>query len=102
MNSEKNTGIRNMTGLEALKRIRQETCSATYMQDFDKEKCCDVIEKELKAFKKLKQHIEEEYKGLINAMQRNLDFSDEEDVRHYEKLRAQAYILNKFLKEVLK
>ena len=26
-----------MKGLQALKRIRQETCPATYMQDFDKE-----------------------------------------------------------------
>ena len=59
-----------------------------------------VVEKELKAFEKLKQHIEEEYNGLVYAMQRNLDFSDEEDVRYYEKLRAQAYILNKLLKEV--
>ena len=34
--------------LEALKRIRQETCPATYMQDFDKEECCNIIEKGLK------------------------------------------------------
>lgn len=84
-------------GLEALKRIRQETCPATYMQDFDKEKCCDNIEKELKAYEKLKQNMKEEYKGLVNAMQQNLDFSDEEDVKHYDKLQAQAFILNKFL-----
>lgn len=37
-------------GLKALKRIRQETCPATYMPDFDKNQCCDDIEKELKAF----------------------------------------------------
>lgn len=34
--------------LEALKRIRQETCPATYMADFDKNECCDVIEQALK------------------------------------------------------
>lgn len=34
--------------LEALKRIRQETCPATYMDDFDKNECCDVIEQALK------------------------------------------------------
>lgn len=33
--------------LEALKRIRQETCPATYMDDFDKNECCDVIEQAL-------------------------------------------------------
>lgn len=33
--------------LEALKRIRQETCPATYMADFDKNECCDVIEQAL-------------------------------------------------------
>lgn len=33
--------------LEALKRIRQETCPATYMPDFDKEECCKIIEKDL-------------------------------------------------------
>ena len=34
--------------LEALKRLRQETCPATYMADFDKNECCDVIEQALK------------------------------------------------------
>ena len=33
--------------LEALKRLRQETCPATYMADFDKNECCDVIEQAL-------------------------------------------------------
>ena len=33
-----------MKALEALKRIRQETCPATYNPDFDKLKCCDIIE----------------------------------------------------------
>ena len=43
-----------MKGLEALKRIRQETCPATYMTDFDKNDCCDIIEKELKALNEIK------------------------------------------------
>ena len=34
--------------LEVLKRIRQETCPATYMPDFNKNECCDTIEKALK------------------------------------------------------
>lgn len=35
-------------GLTALKRIRQETCPATYNPDFDKDECCNIIEAELK------------------------------------------------------
>lgn len=42
-----------MTALEALKRIRQETAPATYMTDFDKNECCDVIEKICKAIEVL-------------------------------------------------
>lgn len=38
-----------MTGLQALKRLKQETCPATYMPDFDKNECCNVVESELKA-----------------------------------------------------
>ena len=37
-----------MTPFEALKRIRQETCPATILPDFDKEECCNIIEKALK------------------------------------------------------
>ena len=44
--------------LEELKRIRQETCPATYMQDFDKEKSCDIIEKELKFADTMKHKLE--------------------------------------------
>ena len=46
-----------MNEFEALKRIRQETCAATYNPDFDKGECCDVIEKallELQAIKETK------------------------------------------------
>ena len=32
---------------EAVKRLRQETCLATYMPDFDKEECLQVIEKDI-------------------------------------------------------
>ena len=46
-----------MNEFEALKRLRQETCPATYMPDFNKEECLDVIEKallELQAIKEAK------------------------------------------------
>lgn len=36
-----------MNEFEALKRLRQETCPATYMPDFNKEECLEVIEKAL-------------------------------------------------------
>ena len=42
-------------GLKALKRIRQETCPATYNPDFNKLECCDTIEKELKALEIIKE-----------------------------------------------
>lgn len=42
---------------QALKRIRQETCPATYMQDFNKKECCDVIEKDLEILAIFKKHI---------------------------------------------
>lgn len=42
-------------GLEALKRIRQETCPATYNNDFDKNERCDIIEKELQALEIIKE-----------------------------------------------
>lgn len=38
---------KQMTPFQALKRIRQETCSATYCPDFDKQECCDIIENAL-------------------------------------------------------
>jgi len=36
---------------EALKRLKQETCPATYNQDFDKNKCCNIIENALNVLK---------------------------------------------------
>ncbi len=43
-----------MTNKEAIKRLRQETCPNTYMPDFDKEECLQVIEKDLKPLEILK------------------------------------------------
>ena len=36
---------------DAIKRLRQETCPATYMPDFDKEECLKTIEDEFKSIK---------------------------------------------------
>lgn len=37
-----------MTYEEAIKRLRQETCPATYNKDFDKEACIRVIEERVR------------------------------------------------------
>lgn len=44
-----------MTSKEALKRIRQETLPATYMADFDKNECCNIIEKDLEELEIIKK-----------------------------------------------
>ena len=44
-----------MTSKEALKRLWQETAPATYMKDFDKKECCDVIERDLEVLEILKR-----------------------------------------------
>lgn len=53
-----------MKSKEALKRIRQETAPATYMPDFNKEECCEAIEKDLEVLEILKNnlHIEVDHK----------------------------------------
>ena len=85
--------------LEALKRIRQETCPATYMQDFDKEECLQVIEKSLKALEIIKnkecdmrwlKYCIKEYK-TVEVYNNGLP-------EHYEKLTEEEFDL---LKEVL-
>ena len=43
-----------MTAEEAIKRLRQETCPATYNKDFDKEECLKTIEAELEKLKRPK------------------------------------------------
>lgn len=47
-----------MNGLEALKRIRQETAPNTICGDFDKEECCNTIEKELKASQVVNKYLD--------------------------------------------
>lgn len=89
-----------MISKEAIKRLRQETCPATYMSDFDKEECLQVVEKDLNNYENLKQIINEEFKGLTCAMGENLDFSDEEDVKHYDCLKAKAEILEKIIRHI--
>lgn len=70
---------------QALKRIRQETCPATYMQDFDKKECCDIIERDLDILAILKKHIvgvakneedgfTEHYIKLVDDVEQGYDF----------------------------
>lgn len=53
--------------LEALKRIRQETCPATYMQDFDKTECCDIIERALKRLERYDEILNKYGFGIGNV-----------------------------------
>lgn len=43
--------------LEALKRLDQETCPATYMPDFDKKECIEIIRKDLEVLEILKSKL---------------------------------------------
>ena len=57
-----------MNEFEALKRLRQETIPATYMPDFNKEECCDVIEKALLELKAIKEAKPSEALGQIKTL----------------------------------
>lgn len=46
-----------MTSKEALKRLKQETAPATYMADFDKDECIEVIRNDLERLDKLENAI---------------------------------------------
>lgn len=52
-----------MTSKEALKRLKQETAPATYMPDFDKEECINVIAKDLEKLEQY-ENIEKSLKAL--------------------------------------
>ena len=86
-------------GLKSLKRIRQETCPATYMNDFDKNQCCDDIEKELKALEIIKdKQIDVAYlKHIFENENRYIDPVNEYNKRN-RKITGIEYDL---LKEVL-
>lgn len=51
-----------MEAKEAIKRLRQETCPATYMQDFDKEECLQVIEDSVKELEIAREVLKENNK----------------------------------------
>ena len=95
-----------MKALEALKRLKQETCPATYMPDFNKLECCDIVEKELKALEIIKN------KGVnvLNFIPHFIISKPEYDEYQYyldnvEKYSFSAFLLTKeefnLLKEVL-
>ena len=50
-----------MNSKEALKRLKQETAPATYMPDFDKDKCIEIIQKDLDRLEKLEKIIKENF-----------------------------------------
>ena len=46
-----------MTPEEAIKRLRQETCAATYNPDFDKDQCLQVLENKITRLAKLERYL---------------------------------------------
>ena len=46
-----------MTPEEAIKRLRQETCAATYNPDFDKDQCLQVLENKITRLAKLESYL---------------------------------------------
>ncbi len=46
-----------MTPEESIKRLRQETCPATYNPDFDKEACLQVLENRITRLAKLERYL---------------------------------------------
>ena len=101
-----------MNEFEALKRLRQETCPATYMPDFNKEECCDVIEQallELKAIKEAKPSEALECLGaLIKETKYDIDhkndtgYSVETQERYTTYLNDRMIILNTIKQALLK
>lgn len=66
-----------MNSKEALKRIRQETAPATYMPDFDKKECCDVIERDLEVLQELKEILLKSHR-----IENHLINQDEDEVKY--------------------
>lgn len=78
-----------MTSKEALKRIRQETAPATYMKNFDKKECCDVIEKDLDVLEILKSYFSELVDGAFVIDEMFIPNKDacEQTQKEYQKIK---------------
>lgn len=69
-----------MDSKEALKRLKQETAPATYMPDFDKDKCIEIIKKDLDRLEKENKKLKKAIKILKNRFEITgvqQDFDDE-------------------------
>lgn len=88
-----------MTSKEAIKKLKEELAPVSYMRDFDKEECLEVIEKELKAFDIIKK------KKLDTLYLRNC-FVVKDGLEKYNACFKVGYKLKQeefdFLKEMLK
>lgn len=88
-----------MTSKEALKRLWQETCPATYMKDFNKKECCDAIERDLE---KLAQALK-----ILDIFKRKLVIEIGKDLVNLKEDKEQKYdytciIVNQQERELLK
>ena len=94
-----------MNGLEALKRIRQECAPNTYCKDFNKEECCNTIEKELKALEIIKEKsVNVEWFTIVLHYFKYADIEKQIKIYNSKVARWNAIDRNEFdlLKEVLK
>ena len=66
-----------MNSLEALKRLKQETCPATYMPDFDKDLCIDVIGKDLDKLEHLDKYVDQLKTEIVETNQKRYELEKE-------------------------
>ena len=83
---------------EALKRLRQETCPATYMPDFNKEECLEVIEKALLELKAIKEAKPSEALEKLNYICEDVSFAYDDDYVSYDYTDDVEYIKQYILK----
>ena len=86
-----------MNGLEALKRIRQETCPATYMSDFDKNECCDIIEKDLKELEERREMMRRFNEACVPMI---LDNETEKKLKALEIIKEKVLEIDDFMKKI--
>lgn len=79
--------------LEALKRLDQETCPATYMQDFDKKECIEIIRKDLEVLEILKS--EDDLRSVLIGVVEALWEARKRQEKHEERFYCEKAMMSK-------
>lgn len=90
-----------MNSKEALKRLKQETCPATYMADFDKNECIEVIKQDLDRLEMLESEIKRK-SGIICMLESENESLRSENISMHNKvanLESENLTLKKIIKE---